>query len=110
MSKSENLHLKPAVAFAAAVALVFAAASAQAEQAKKPAPAPAAPAAAQYKTEAEAKGKCGADVVVWVNTSTKVYHYAGNADYGKTKKGAFECEKEAAASGAHAAKNEKRPG
>jgi hypothetical protein len=98
---------KSALALAALAGLALAAAPAFAEQAKKP----AAPAAAQYKTEAEAKGHCAAgDLVVWVNTSTKVYHYAGTADYGKTKKGGYACEKEAGASGFHAAKNEKRPG
>jgi hypothetical protein len=95
------------VAVAALIGL--AAAPVSAEQAKKPAPAPAAK-AAQFKTEAEAKGHCPADVVVWVNTSSKVYHYAGNADYGKTKRGGYACEKEASTSGFHAAKNEKRPG
>jgi ribosomal protein L32 len=60
--------------------------------------------------EAEAKDQCGSDVVVWVNTSTKVYHYAGNADYGKTKKGAYLCERDEGDSGFHPAKNEKHPG
>jgi hypothetical protein len=96
------------IAIAALAGFAFAA-PVSAEQAKKPAPAPTTT-AALYKTEAEAKGRCATDLVVWVNTSTKVYHYAGNADYGKTKKGGYACEKEAAAGGFHAAKNEKRPG
>jgi hypothetical protein len=65
--------------------------------------------AAQYKSEAEAKGHCAGDAVVWLNTSSKVYHFAGAKDYGKTKSGAYACEKEASASGFHAAKGEKRP-
>ncbi len=69
---------------------------------------PAAPALAegQFKTEAEAKSHCPADTVVWVNFKSKVYHYAGNAPYGKTKRGAYMCEKEA--TGFHAAKGEKK--
>ncbi len=101
-----RFHL-PALALAAVAGLALAAAPVSAQQPTKT----AAPAAAQYKTEAEAKGRCATgDIVVWVNTSTKVYHYAGNAEYGKTKKGGYACEKEAGASGFHAAKNEKRPG
>jgi hypothetical protein len=105
MQKSHSIV--STVAIAALAGFAFASAPASAEQAKKPAPAAS---AAQYKTEAEAKGHCATDVVVWVNTSTKVYHYAGNADYGKTKKGGYACEKEASTGGFHAAKNEKRPG
>lgn len=76
---------------------------------KKRAAAAATPKAGQFTTEAEAKASCPSDTVVWVNTGTKVYHYAGNAPYGKTKKGAYMCEKETAASGYHAAKREKKP-
>ena len=76
---------------------------------KKKRAAAAAPKAGQFKTEAEAKASCPSDTVVWVNTGTKVYHYAGNAAYGKTKRGAYVCEKDTAASGYHAAKREKKP-
>jgi hypothetical protein len=75
--------------------------------AKKPR-APAALKAGQFATEAEAKSNCPGDTVVWANTGTKVYHYSGNATYGKTKRGAFMCEKDTAAAGIRAAKNEKR--
>jgi hypothetical protein len=106
----KRLHsIASTAAIAVLAGFAFSAVPASAEQAKKPAPAPAAK-AAQFKTEAEAKGHCPADIVVWVNTSTKVYHYAGNADYGKTKRGGYACEKEASTGGFHAAKNEKRPG
>ncbi len=64
--------------------------------------------AGQFTTEAEAKASCPADTVVWVNTGTKVYHYAGNAAYGKTKRGVYMCEKETAAAGYRAAKREKK--
>ncbi|MFZ1110588.1 MAG: hypothetical protein WAN43_19855 [Rhodomicrobium sp.] len=107
MKKMHSIASTAAIAVLAGFA--FAAAPASAEQAKKPAATPAAT-AAQYKTEAEAKSHCATDVVVWVNTSTKVYHYAGNAEYGKTKRGGYACEKEAGTGGFHAAKNEKRPG
>lgn len=107
MLKAEKSQFrKTAIALAALAGLALVAAPAMAEQAKK---APEA-ASTQYKTEAEAKGHCAAgDIVVWVNTSSKVYHYAGNPDYGKTKRGGYECEKDATASGFHAAKKEKRP-
>ena len=61
----------------------------------------------QFTTEAEAKAKCAADEVVWLNPATKIFHLAGHAGYGKTKKGAYMCEADATAAGAHAAKNEK---
>jgi hypothetical protein len=62
----------------------------------------------EFKTEAEAKASCPTDTVVWSNFNTKVYHYAGYADYGKTKKGAYMCEKNAIAGKFRAAKNEKK--
>ena len=46
--------------------------------------------------------------MVWANIGTKVYHHAGAGAYGKTKRGAYMCEKDTAAAGFRAAKNEKR--
>ncbi len=43
--------------------------------------------------------------MVWVNLSTKVYHYAGDRWYGKTKNGKFMTEQEAIAAGYRAAKS-----
>jgi len=83
--------------------------------AAKPAPKPA-PAAkmaptggGQFSTEAQAKSSCAGDTVVWVNTRSKIYHFAGHRDYGNTKAGAYMCEKAATAAGDRAAKNEKHP-
>ncbi len=70
--------------------------------------APAAPKAGEFTTEADAKANCPGETVVWVNTGTKVYHHAGAATYGKTKRGAYMCEKDTTAAGYRAAKNEKR--
>src|SRR5579872_5555036 len=63
----------------------------------------------QFSTEAQAKAKCSTGVVVWVNLESKIYHFAGNKDYGTTKKGAYMCESDATAAGDRAAKNEKHP-
>jgi hypothetical protein len=62
----------------------------------------------QFANEAEAKAKCPGDTVVWANTGTKVYHQAGTAAYGATKRGAYMCEKDTAGAGIRAAKNERR--
>jgi hypothetical protein len=63
----------------------------------------------QFATEAQAKGRCPTDTVVWVNLKSNVYHFAGQKDYGTTKSGAYMCERDTAAAGARAAKNEKHP-
>jgi hypothetical protein len=82
----------------------------------QPAPAPStgtttAPAAqaGQFSTEASAKQHCPSDNVVWANTKSMIYHYAGTKDYGKTKEGAFMCQQESNRGGFRAAKNEKAP-
>lgn len=49
----------------------------------------------QFASEAEARSHCRSDTVVWVNTRTHVYHFAGNAAYGHTKHGAFMCRTDA---------------
>jgi hypothetical protein len=67
----------------------------------------AAAGAGQFATEAEAKAHCATDTVVWANLDSKVYHFAGNRNYGKTKKGAYMCERDTKAAGIRAAKNEK---
>ena len=63
----------------------------------------------QFSTEVLAKARCPADTIVWVNLSSGIYHFAGTKDYGKTKSGAYMCEKDTAAAKFRAAKNEKRP-
>jgi hypothetical protein len=65
--------------------------------------------AGQFSNEAQAKARCPTDTVVWVNTESNIYHFATGRNYGKTKSGAYMCERDATAAGARAAKNEKHP-
>ena len=100
-------------------------APAPAPAAAAPAPVPVAPApastgpqsmkpqtatgAGQSASEAQAKAKCPSDTVVWVNTKSGIYHFAGTHNYGTTKQGAYMCEADAKAAGDRAAENEKHP-
>ena len=65
--------------------------------------------AGQFATEAQAKAACFGDTVVWVNLRSKIYHYAGTRSYGNTINGAYMCERDTAAQGMRAAKNETHP-
>ena len=68
--------------------------------------APMAPRAGEYTTELAARARCPSDTVVWVNTPSRVYHYAGTHYYGHTKRGAYMCEADARAAGNRAARKE----
>jgi hypothetical protein len=63
----------------------------------------------EFSTEAQAKAHCPSDTVVWVNLTSKIYHFSGNRSYGTTKHGAYMCERDTAAAGMRAAKNETHP-
>jgi hypothetical protein len=63
----------------------------------------------EFSTEAQAKTRCPADTVVWATLTSKIYHFGGTRFYGNTKHGAYMCERDAAAAGIRAAKNETHP-
>lgn len=58
-----------------------------------------------FDTEEYAQQHCPKDTVVWLNLPTMIWHYKGERWYGRTKSGAYACEKEAAASGARGTRN-----
>jgi hypothetical protein len=74
----------------------------------KPAPAPAAAAPAKVTPPPVSQGTPDPGTV-WVNLDTGVYHYGNSRYYGKTKNGKYMSESDAAKTGYHAAKNEKKP-
>ncbi len=97
----------PAAAAPAAAPTPAAAAPAPVKPKPKKTAAAATPAAGEFAAEAEAKAHCPSDTVVWVNTKSQKYHYAGHKSYGTTKQGAYMCEADAKAAGDVAAKGEK---
>lgn len=63
------------------------------------------PADQKFKTVAAAAAHCPGDTVVWSSfSSSHVYHLAASKYYGKTKHGAYVCQKDAQADGYHASK------
>jgi hypothetical protein len=64
------------------------------------------PSGEKFSTAAAAAAHCPGDVVVWSTFSkSKAFHLAASRYYGKTKHGAYVCEKDALAAGFHAAKS-----
>jgi hypothetical protein len=85
-------------------------------QATAPAPAtapyastPTPTGAGEFASEQQARARCPSDTVVWVNNSSRIYHFAGTHNYGHTKEGAYMCEADAKAAGDRAAMNEHHP-
>jgi hypothetical protein len=105
---NETIPAAPAAAPTAAPAPAPAAA-APAPMAPAPAAAAPKPMAAPSASEMEVKAKCPSDTVVWLNTKSRIYHFAGTHSYGNTKQGAYMCEMDAKAAGDRAAENEKHP-
>jgi hypothetical protein len=60
---------------------------------------------ALFSTESAAQAHCPKDVVVWLNIPSGIYHYKGERWYGRTKHGAYACQKEAIAAGDRASEN-----
>lgn len=58
-----------------------------------------------FSTESAAQAHCPHDTVVWLNIPSGIYHYKGERWYGRTKHGAYACEKEAIAAGDRATEN-----
>ena len=58
-----------------------------------------------FSTESEAQAHCPRDVVVWLNIPSGIYHYKGERWYGRTKHGAYACEREAIKAGDRASEN-----
>lgn len=66
--------------------------------------APSSLASNQFSSEQAAKAHCPGDAIVWANLAgSKAYHASGDRYYGKTKRGAYMCQKEADQAGFHAA-------
>jgi hypothetical protein len=63
----------------------------------------------EFPTKEQAKAHCPTDTVVWVNLTSKIYHFSGTRSYGNTKRGAYMCEGDTAAAGMRPAKNETHP-
>lgn len=58
-----------------------------------------------FDTESAAQAHCPKDTVVWLNIPSGIYHYKGERWYGRTKHGAYACEKEAIKAGDRASEN-----
>lgn len=60
---------------------------------------------AEFPSEQQAQQHCPTDTVVWLNLPTGIYHFRGERWYGRTRSGAYVCEKEADQAGDRATRN-----
>jgi hypothetical protein len=74
-----------------------------------PGPAPCTPPPPPPPPQDGGKPDCPSDTVVWVNLTSKVYHFETSRFYGTTKNGEYMCERDAAEKGMRPPKNEKHP-
>lgn len=58
-----------------------------------------------FATPSAARRHCPNDTVVWLNTSSGIYHLQGERWYGRTKHGAYVCEHEADQAGDRETRN-----
>lgn len=58
-----------------------------------------------YQTEQAAQRHCPTDTVVWLNTSSGIWHLKGQRWYGRTKNGSYVCMKEASKEGYRGSRN-----
>ena len=56
-----------------------------------------------FATEKEAEQHCPGDLVVWLDTASRIYYFRGQQRYGATKGGAYVCRNEAKGAGMRAA-------
>ncbi len=64
------------------------------------------PASEKFSSVASAQAHCPGDAVVWISAShSRLFHTASSKYFGKTKHGAYVCEKSALAAGYRAARN-----
>jgi hypothetical protein len=54
---------------------------------------------ATFNSENAAQTHCPQDQVVWLNTNSGIYHEKGMRWYGRTRRGAYVCRKEADVTG-----------
>jgi hypothetical protein len=72
-------------------------------------PATASTAAAIVHATAPGVIDCGAQLVVWANPATHIYHFSTSDYYGHTKVGSYMCENDAKAQGMRPGRTEVRP-
>jgi hypothetical protein len=96
--------ITPLVSVGPAAATATAPSTAPAAPAPKPQPPSAAKPTEPAKPSATQAQVPPVKGMVWVNTSSKVFHYEGDRWYGKTKEGKFMTEADALKAGYHASK------
>jgi hypothetical protein len=60
---------------------------------------------AEFSNGQGAQQHCPSDTVVWLNTRSGIYHFQGERWYGRTKSGAYVCQREADQAGMRATRN-----